>query len=429
MEKKYYSDLNSEIVKNNLCVSCGACALACPSGALAIVNEVPVLQSACDMCGSCYFACPIRDMVYKATLERTKEGWLGKISNAAICRVNDHERLLRVGSGGAVTSLLALLLKAKKINAALVLRGNAEDPLRLEAILATTEDEILASAQSKYVCYPSLQSLRRLKEISSDYKIAVVGLPCQISSLERVLVPKAGMITYKLALYCGGVLKAEVIEYILKWFGVRREEIESLNYRYGRWPGYFRIKSKQRQFLIHKHTFNIFHLTHLKRGCLICDDFAGESSDLSFGDAWIKNGPDNPSIGKTVVLSRNRIGDQLLNMLKDDPALSCQQISPEEALLQHQHSAENRKLGSCIRKGLILQGCRNIPKDNRLNLNDFRPNRVFFERVYLSAIKVFSHSFGRLLITLIPIRLWDIFMVNLRGILIANKKRTINARV
>ena len=52
-------DLIDDIILPNLCVSCGACIISCPTGAMHMVGGKPdLIMEKCIRCGTCYVRCP-----------------------------------------------------------------------------------------------------------------------------------------------------------------------------------------------------------------------------------------------------------------------------------------------------------------------------------------------------------------------------------
>lgn len=52
-------DLLDDIVLSGLCISCGACILSCPTGALQMIEKKPdLIVEKCIRCGTCYVRCP-----------------------------------------------------------------------------------------------------------------------------------------------------------------------------------------------------------------------------------------------------------------------------------------------------------------------------------------------------------------------------------
>ena len=55
-----------------------------------------------------------------------------------------------------------------------------------------------------------------------------------------------------------------------------------------------------------------FHLDFVPRRCLVCCDQAAVLSDISFGDPWLPELKREERTGKSLIISRTRVGEELL---------------------------------------------------------------------------------------------------------------------
>lgn len=87
-------------------------------------------------------------------------------------------------SGGILSSVLIYLLEKKRIDGAVITRMSKQTPWLTEPFIATTREEILEGAQSKYI----ITSVNEILSHSSEFngKLAWVGLPGQVQSIRKL---------------------------------------------------------------------------------------------------------------------------------------------------------------------------------------------------------------------------------------------------
>ena len=300
------------IGNTGLCTACGGCAAVCPVGAVTM-QENPagfmvarVDETACIGCGLCRKVCPsipentkkiaARDLLHGVCAG----GFVGYAADDGV-RLNGQ-------SGGVVTALLNYLLRSDSVDAALVAGFDAETH-RPKAVLAETEEEVLASAGSYYTQLPILPALRDCK----DKRVAAVTLGCQSASLKLMETAAPKLVpAYRIGLICAGQNSGAMIDDICREAGCN----DPTAFRFrdktaGGWPGAITVTDADGVHELpnkYRHSIKAVYECHR---CLLCYDQMNTNADIVCGDPWGISGKDTPE-GHTVILARTEKGMQLL---------------------------------------------------------------------------------------------------------------------
>jgi coenzyme F420 hydrogenase subunit beta len=296
----------------SLCTLCGTCVGICPHGTLAIQGDAVSFVSECRRCGLCHSLCPGQEVDFgiltKKYLGTTEcDRYFGYFREMCQGYATDVNIRKNGSSGGVVTALLIDLLEAGIINGAVVVGTSRINPLQPEVQIARTRESIIQSSQSKYGLVSVNTILRQLK--NEDGIFAFVGLPCHIHGLRKLQLanrPESQKIGLMIGLYCGFNMHSGGTEFLLRKLGIDKIEVIELKYRAGISRGLF-VKTKDREFSIGKHIYNIICPLFLPQRCLFCTDLTNELADLSVGDLWITT-DDN---GWSSVILRSAYGKKL----------------------------------------------------------------------------------------------------------------------
>lgn len=272
---------------------------------------------------------------------------IGNIDKVWIGYATDQAIRLNAASGGIITGSLIGLLRDKIIDGAVVNVPDEDHPLQGKSILAKTEAEILHSAKSVF-CVTEIQ--RGLDMIKSE-RVAVVGLPCQITDL-RKRMSKDSVLSEKVVvcfgLMCGhNVLPGASFEAIRR-LGIDAEEIKEFRYRASGWfPYNASLKMKNGDVIDIPWLESPFKdiwdsYNYQSKRCLECSDFAAEEADIACCDAWLEEFRGNQE-GYSIVLTHTKKGSGFIERLikRDVLTLKVDDVS----CLQRSNSSQiDRKL-------------------------------------------------------------------------------------
>jgi coenzyme F420 hydrogenase subunit beta len=402
------------VVDTGLCTRCGTCIGACPTKNIAIEDPLgaclPAASDACTSCGLCLEGCPGASVDF-APLEKALFGdavpnrLLGVVRSAYLAHASDRVIRRKGSSGGVVTAMLLDLVGRGESSGAVLFGPHREEPWRGWGGIASSPLEIVAAAQSRYHLSPLNTALGEMHDAKGSF--AYVGIPCQIHGLRKLQAagwkPAGQDLSPIIGIYCGNNLYYEATRVMLKKLGVKRlEDVASLSYREGAWPGSFAARSADGVVRsISKLDFNQVIPFYINRRCLFCVDLTNELADLSVGDGWAKEG--SGGSGWSVVLIRTETGERVFDRAMRSGIIEAETIGVEAAERMHSHAFDLKKTGSFLRLRLWRGwGCA-VPRYDR-SAPRVTIGRRAFEMVLSLQFALASSWAGRAVFRLLPAR-------------------------
>ncbi len=331
----------SDVVKQKLCSSCGACFSVCNKNSISFEETVggylhPVIDtSKCTMCGLCHHVCPGIHLGSDSRSQLTENPFIGKIKASYIGKSTDQEFYLNSQSGGMVTAMLYHLLKTKQIEAAIVAIMGHTIPPRGEVILATNREDLLNAQKSKYTPIPVLKILKEITSLSG--KIAIVGLPCQIHGLNNILetLPTIrSKIVIKIGLICERILTNTAID-LLTHIAKEKQPNHIIFKDKNRphYPGNIVVRSNTGEEKVLDSVNRMLIKNYFTPArCTICWDKLNIFSDIVFGDPHGIQNIDR-QLGEGLILVRTNVGENYLKSASYNQEILIREIDYEKAIL------------------------------------------------------------------------------------------------
>jgi len=364
------NDVVTSVARQNLCVSCGTCAAACPFDAIRMhrayfsKNPEPAIDRArCTNCGLCVAACPVKRTV-QTNLESTKF--------ASICYSTNPDVFARSSSGGVVTTVLQYLFKTGRATKAIVtsMRG-----IEASGIVISSAEEALQCAGSKY---QPVALVQLLKDILETERIAFVGLPCHLSGLTRVLPRFRFADVIMIGLFCTIGRSYRATRFV---FG-KEKNVDQLLYRHNGHPGDCAVirqgtlvKVLSCEAFLQKVDYIFF-----VNGCQYCNDLFAVSADISVGDAWnIGNGKESVTLcwtsrGKAIIDDMMSMGDIIARKkLTADAVIESQRNGYYYKIVNYDERVNARQTGASF----VLSVC-----SDELRRNARKFNSIFGVLIY-----------------------------------------------
>jgi len=402
-----------DVIRYGLCNRCGSCAGL--SGGKIVFSDrtgkyLPLIREPLDETTSrlVWEACSGKGFDFpkqRQSVFGDPEGhpFIGHYKKIYIGNSTDPEIRLNAASGGIISAVLIWLLGKKMINGAVVLGMSENEPWLAQPFIATTKEEILKAAQSKYIISPVNEILPEIGQF--DGTLAYVGLPGQVQSVRLLLQaghPSVRNIRYIFGPFYGNTLHFSSVISFLHSFGIKdHTQIRKLYFRYGEWPGKMRVELKDgRVFELPKFHANYLIPFHILKNSLLCTDLTNEYTDISGGDAWAPVYEDRGK-GFSMVISRSEAGEEILRQMILEGRLELSPLGEQEAVEMHSHGYDLKKRGTFIRMQYrSLLGKPN--PDYGYRLKGFPISRYMMELVIDALFLILGTGFSRWVAEKIP---------------------------
>lgn len=402
-----------DVIRHGLCNRCGSC-VGLSGGKIVFSDRtgryLPVIREPLDGLTSqlAWEACSGRGFDFprqRVSVFGDPEGhpFIGHYRKIYTGYSKDPEIRLNSASGGIISTVLIWLMEKKMIDGAVVLGMSEKEPWLAKPYIATTKEEILKAAQSKYIIGPVNEILPEIGQFSGT--LAYVGLPGQVQSirlLQQMHYPAVKNIRYIFGPFYGNTLHFSSVKSFLRSFKIKDyTQIRKLYFRYGEWPGKMRVELNDgRVFELPKFHANYLIPFHILKNSLLCTDLTNEFTDISGGDAWSKVYEERGK-GFSMVISRSETGEDILQQMIREGCLELNQVSEQEAVEMHSHGYDLKKRGTFIRmKYRSILGMPN--PDYGYRLTGFPVSRYLMEIVIDALFLILSTRFPRWVVEKIP---------------------------
>jgi coenzyme F420 hydrogenase subunit beta len=321
----FEESLQKEVILKDRCVGCGACVLVCPFKCLEYSEEEQKLVKKCEVCGICPRVCPryawsqpeLEKLVFGR--ERKPREEFGVYKRLVLAQTTDKNVMMNCQDGGVVTTLVTFALEHGMIEGALLSGLDTEKPFYPIPVLATTSEEVLKCAGTRYTYSPNLLAVQEaLKQ--KRQSLAFVGTPCQIQAIRKIEAVKlrkyVGGIKFTIGLMCteSFTYRGLMIEHIQQKLGINLENVKKIN-----------IKGKVLVTTTSGETKAIplaEAKQYTRKGCLPCTDFSAELSDISAGGLGLNNW--------TLTIIRTEKGEELFKKAEKAGLIKTRPVEEEK---------------------------------------------------------------------------------------------------
>ena len=273
------------------CTGCSACAFACPTKAISMIEDVcgfvypTVDEDACVQCGRCLSACHMAasdDLKSKDVLQ------------AYGAYVKDCDQLMRSASGGVATSIALTTVREGGI-----VYGCVADREDVRHDRLTTPEKIERSRGSKYVQSDISRAIPQIADdLNSGVWVVFIGAPCQCAALRRLFGARDNLLLIDLV--CEGVpsqrMYADFLDELERERGVRVTDFRFRDKR-GGWStknavvvGEDEVPLGRQPHSYYYYYYYYYLFTHaliLRDSCYACPyACCHRVGDVTIGDFW-----------------------------------------------------------------------------------------------------------------------------------------------
>ena len=283
--------LMEEVVNPGKCIGCAACLTICPVDVFDYENEKPVdvRNSACVYCELCVDACPVlrptdQDLAQQIELRQpVMDDGFGPYAYGVLARTT-KDYILEAGQDGGICSALGVHgMQTGQLKGMVVGNEDPDNPQMGYAHLATTSEEVIASARSRYSYQPNtLVLVDAMKRGIAP--LAVVGVPCQVDGVRQQQFSSIRLdvaewyrqnIGLVIGLFCSEAFTEKGMDSLADDLGVSKRDVTNINIK-------GRLEIKLRDGREETRSLKAFG-KYARPACLYCMDYAADNADIGLG--------------------------------------------------------------------------------------------------------------------------------------------------
>lgn len=395
----------SLIVKNDLCIGCGACVSVCPNKSLETgLNQhkfiVPKLTSnPCDSKGNCLKVCPTEKEVFNTSKYDTKES--GSNIDALIGNYfgiyAGYSKTYRASSssGGIATYVLDKAMEKGLIDAVIVVAKGNNNFYQYKII--SERKNLVESSKTKYLPVTLSEIFEFIKNDNRRFGISAVACFLKAIKLTETYTPNlSSKVLIKVGIICGGLKSGFFTDYLAQKAELKIQNFENPNYR---------DKTNSKNALDYSFTAKDKLSGSLKSvkmrelgdmwgtgmfkslACDFCQDVTANLADISVGDAWIKPYLSDPN-GTSIFITRSKICESLVQEGVSCSELKADELSRKQFVSSQSGSFSHRHSNALIRKSIyeVIYKKSNLP-DLRISLKSYNPINIFIQLLRIQTRK------------------------------------------
>lgn len=334
----------TDVTEKQLCLGCGACAFAEPDHVdMVDVPELgrrPLVRPGSDGARAAERAlavCPGASLTQTAS--RTDLRWStamfdawGPVLEIWEGHASDEEVRFAASSGGAATALALHGLTRGGMHGVLHITARSDIPYLNTTVLSRSRDELLAATGSRYAPASPCERLDLIEQATGP--CVFIGKPCDVAALEKACRQRPALdrkVGLTIAIFCAGTPSTKGTLEMIRAMGIDRPDaVRSLRYRGRGWPGVAQVQAAVgdevvTRTLSYEESWGDILQRHRPWRCHVCADHTGEFADISVGDPWYREIPDDEP-GRSLVIARTERGRRFLAEARSSSALAIEPV-------------------------------------------------------------------------------------------------------
>lgn len=372
------------VIDNNYCIGCGLCSFLNKKIDMAINDEGFYKAKIQDILGELeidYLSkyCPFSteyDEDYIANKifpnDFFKNEKIGTYMSSYVGHVVEEDYRELGSSGGFGKWIIAELFKSGLINRVIQVKQNirsSSNELLYEYDIFENLDEIKSGSKSCYYPVEMSKVIKFIQENEGNYLIT--GVPCFIKAIRLLQLEDPifnKRIKFTVGIFCGHLKSINYASMISWQLGVKPNDIKSLDFRKKGLGHKANEKGVEVQSISNSEIINNDIVQNLfgtnyghgffkYKACDYCDDVVNELADISIGDAWLPKYVVDKN-GTSIIIVRNKIIQNLLDLAVDENRISLNQIDESEIIESQAGGFRHKREGLAYR--LFLEQASNM---------------------------------------------------------------------